>query len=935
MKFSGAFRAVLAVALTALVGGCNHDYAPVGTSTGAATSVAGGNSSVGGTSTRGTSGAAGNTAAGGSLVVASSVGGTTAGGAITGGDTSTGGTVVATGSDTSTGGTVVATGGDTSTVATGGNSATGGTTSASNVVYFVKQANGTVTASMENGTITVVATHPLGNAFKYVAPNYYGTNSNGFIALPTPLTGDFAATAIVNVSAQNNSSSLCGIGLGITTGFQPTDEYAYILMRNSSSVINAMYVSAAGVVGAGSPSVSFTVGTPMQLTFSRSDAYVTYGAGPVGGTIASNTANVSYFTDGTSVYGGAAVYPVISFNNVNATITKMVITDASGATVFDSDTGTLVANIPAALAVSPTSVAVNKGASFSVTATANAIGGAIAAVTATAADPSIVDVSVTNGSTQSTVNLTGLKGGVTKVTVTNTGDSNTAANTKTIAVTVIEYPSNDAYGSLAGVTYPAAGSTGAYTDGELSLTFDAPPTLATGESIHIYRLSDGVEADSIGFDDEMQRFGTTSLNVGNQLVRINGNTVSFVPHLGKLAYGTGYYVAIPTASILGKLATQNFTGLSNLSNVASWSFTTRPAPILDAANITVDGAPNSTANFRTIQGALSAISNSLPTSTSVHINVAPGTYADLLRYTGTGIGAGQTVTISGPAGNNKGDNCIVQWANGNSMNASTQTRALFYFTGANLVLENLTLKNTGARSAVAQAEALYFGGGAGMTMAAYNSSFYSNQDTIQTSGRNWFYECYIEGNVDFIWGTADAALFESCDLRFVNDLGGAAASYSLAVARTGTTIASGASGTVGKGYVVLNSTVSVDSAVTAYFGRNAGAGSYYDQVALVNVVFTGGGTIGAGIWNVTTSPTILGDARYVGWKSADCSGLNLASLTTAGNTAAAIASQSSEYDTRDHILNRVVTVTSGVPNGFQSAAVTWDVSGLETAWNVN
>jgi hypothetical protein len=130
----------------------------------------------------------------------------------------------------------------------------------------------------------------------------------------------------------------------------------------------------------------------------------------------------------------------------------------------------------------------------------------------------------------------------------------------------------------------------------------------------------------------------------------------------------------------------------------------------------------------------------------------------------------------------------------------------------------------------------------------------------------------------------------------------------------------------------LNSTVSVDANVTAYFGRDAGAGAYYDQAALVNVTFGGAGTIGAGIWNVTTVPTSLGDASYVGWKAAGISGLNFSSLTTAANTSATITGQATEYDTRDHILNRVVTVTAGVPAGYQAAATTWDVSSLATAW---
>jgi hypothetical protein len=76
----------------------------------------------------------------------------------------------------------------------------------------------------------------------------------------------------------------------------------------------------------------------------------------------------------------------------------------------------------------------------------------------------------------------------------------------------------------------------------------------------------------------------------------------------------------------------------------------------------------------------------------------------------------------------------------------------------------------------------------------------------------------------------------------------------------------------------------------------------------------------------------MGDSSYVGWKSAGVTGLNVSTLTTDSHTSATIASQATEYDTRDHILNRVVTVTSGAPSGFQAAATTWDVSSLATAW---
>jgi pectate lyase len=405
----------------------------------------------------------------------------------------------------------------------------------------------------------------------------------------------------------------------------------------------------------------------------------------------------------------------------------------------------------------------------------------------------------------------------------------------------------------------------------------------------------------------------------------------FTPHLGKLAYGTDYFGAIPSWCISGKLNGADFAGLSNSNKVATWKFTTKPAPTLDFTKVTVDGSQASRADFRSSAAALNLIAVNAAAPASVTINVAAGTYRELLRYNGPGGDTPQTVSIVGPEANKQGDTYVFQFANGNNVNGSTQTRVSFTFTGANLVLANVTLKNTASRDKYAQAETLYFASGGNYTLAAYNSSFFSNQDTLQTSGRNWFYKCYIEGNVDFIWGTAQAALFEDCTMRFITDQGSNPASYSMVVARTGATVAG--NGTVGKGYVVLKSKVTVDANVTASFGRNAGGSGFYDQVALINVAFDGDGTIGAGLWNTSSNkPLSMGDASYVGWKSSGCTGLNIGALTTAEGTSASIASQATEYDTRDHILNRVVTISAGAPSGYEAVPAPWDLSALATAW---
>ena len=821
-------------------------------------------------------------------------------------------------------------GGTTGTGGMGGMGGTGG--GRGPYVYFVKQMNGTTTATLAGGVFTLSSDYPSsGSAFEYVAPNYYGSVSNGFISFPTPMTGDFSIAADVTITSQRKADSACGIGLGITTGWAGTDSYSYILMRNQNNSTNGYYVSGSGAIESNQPYVPFTNGKPLHLTFSRTGSQVSYGAGPVGGTM--YLSGPGSLTNGTTVYGLGPVYATISFNNVEATVTNLKIKDATYDTVYDSATGGIVTYIPASLTLSSTSVSLAKGASGSVTATAIGVGGAVSLVSAVSTDPTIATVSVASGATNS-ITIDGLRGGVTMVTVTNTGDSNAATNSKTILVAVNDYETADPYGSMATLAYPAPGATNAYADGELALTFDAPPTLNTGGTIHIYALADGSEVDSIGFAGETQVIAGTTINVGSQLVRVSGNEVLFTPHIGKVAYGTAYYIGIPTTSITGTLTGMPFNGLSNLSTVATWKFTTRAAPTLSATGVTVDGSQNSTANFRTLQGALGGLAAGLPGASAVTINMAAGTYSELVHYVGPS--ATQTITILGPAGNNRGDNCVVQYTNGTGMNDSAATRASAYFSGVNLVLQNITLKNTGVRSVVSQAEALDFAGGSVYTLAAFNSSFSSNQNTIQTSGRSWFYDCYVEGNVDFIWGTADAALLENCSLRFINDLGGGAAYDSLFVARTGTALAMGGDGTVPKGYVLLNSTVSVDANVTAYFGRDTGTGPYYDQAALVNVVFDGAGTIGSGVWNIyggsTDPPLSLGDSSYVGWKSAGCAGLNLSSLMPHPWTSATIASQATEYDTRDHILNRVVTVTAGAPSGFQAATTTWDVSALATAW---
>lgn len=818
----------------------------------------------------------------------------------------------------------------------------------------------TATASLSSGTLTVTHSYGAsGNAFKYDGTTgfLYGSNSNGFVILPFPLRGDFTLSATVAITAQAKNNNASGVGLGVTTGTQSNDRYAYVFMPASTTALtpttptataaaSTKYVNSPTNVTTGTTALAaatYSVGagaTSVQLTFSRIGSTYTLGAGAV-----TTTFDASALTDGTTAYGPGTVFPTLAFNNVNATISSLVFRDGAGNAIWDSATGTLTTWVPPSLTLSASTATIVRNKDATVNATAVAGGGAKSGITAVAADPSVVAVDYKDGvmtdNSPSVITLTGLKVGSTTVTVTNTADTNAGSRTKTIAVTVEDFTSSDGYGSLATRAYPAPGATAAYTDGELSLTFDSKPTLNAGGTISIFSYPDGTLVDRILFAGEVQPVTsyagtsptTVNINVGAQLARVEGNTVYFTPHFGKLAYGGSYYVGIATTAITGQLNATSFSGLSNLPSVATWRFTTRSAPTL-GTTVNVDGSPaQTTADFRTLGGALMALAaNPVASATAVTVNVAAGTYTELVNYRAK-ANSGLTITIRGPAGNARGDSAIVQYANGNGMNPSTSTRPSFYFAGANLVLENLWFKNTATRAAVNQAETLYFDSRTGYTVAAHNCSFSSNQDTLQLSGRAWFYDDYVEGNVDFLWGTADVALFEGCDVHVIPDASASTQqTYSLFVARTAKTAAT----TVGKGFVLWKSRVTVSDGVTAAYGRDAGYdpgnGGFYDQVTLIGNTFStpSTGVLATGLWVNGTAPLSLGDSSYVGWKSSGNTGLTADQSPVSGTLT--IASQTSEYDTRDHILNRDVTVASGAPTGFAAAATTLATTGLATAW---
>ena len=321
-----------------------------------------------------------------------------------------------------------------------------------------------------------------------------------------------------------------------------------------------------------------------------------------------------------------------------------------------------------------------------------------------------------------------------------------------------------------------------------------------------------------------------------------------------------------------------------------------------------------------IAAALAAIPGTATAENTYTITIGKGTYTEnALRYTGKAA-----LVIEGATTAQFGSDVII--AGTGSSQASMQDRCLFSVTGsADLTLKNVSFKNTTVRANVTetnasgnkltQAEAVSFFSTGKMT--AYNSGFYGHQDTLYTRGRAWFYKCYAEGDVDFLWMSGDAtvALYEECTIKMVGDETNAA--Y---IAAPGLPESS----PVGKGVVILNSKIIADDALNgaAYLTRTPWSSGYYSQAAYVGCTFEG--NINSNIWYGSAIEEGIDDTN-VGWKMDTATARNLAALNCNTSKVKIMDDRFTEreYNGRYVILNRAFNTTTGK---WQTLSEKWDAA---------
>jgi pectin methylesterase-like acyl-CoA thioesterase len=163
-------------------------------------------------------------------------------------------------------------------------------------------------------------------------------------------------------------------------------------------------------------------------------------------------------------------------------------------------------------------------------------------------------------------------------------------------------------------------------------------------------------------------------------------------------------------------------------------------------------APDGSGDFKTVQAAIDAVPANSGTRTTIFVR--KGTYAELPVVSAEK----KNLTIRGE------DRKQTIIAAVNNAKLNPQRRELFTMLADDFRLENLTLHNTTPKGG-SQAETIRVRAD---RVVLDRCDFRSFQDTLRLDGRVYVRECYIEGDVDFIWG-AGTVYFDRCAIFAVHD----------------------------------------------------------------------------------------------------------------------------------------------------------------------
>jgi pectate lyase/pectin methylesterase-like acyl-CoA thioesterase len=436
--------------------------------------------------------------------------------------------------------------------------------------------------------------------------------------------------------------------------------------------------------------------------------------------------------DGAAIPGAInATYSITSATANDAGSYSVIVTNAAGSAT--SDPATLTVITPPSIVTPPASLTAPAGA----TATFSVVASGTAPLTYQWRKNG---ANIPNATTDTLTlnNVQAADAAAYSVVVSNAGGSAPSpAATLTVvdpALTVI-------------AMFPANGATGLPVDAPLKITFGVAPTLGAAGLIQIHDAATGGVIDTIDLAAaaQVKMIGGTLYNY--LPVIVSGNTALITPHVA-LAYNSAYFVTIDAGVF--KTANGVFAGITSDT---VWRFTTKPAAP-DAGATTLLVAADGSGDFATVQGAIdfAPVGN----ATRRLIFIRKGVYQELVRINSNK----PLITLRGE------DRKETVIAYANNANFNPNSRSVVWVDAGDWAVENLTVRNLTPQGG-SQAETI-------RTNAARsqirNCDLYSFQDTLQLNGSAYVENCYIEGDVDFMWGNA-AAYFLNCELKNVRSAG--------------------------------------------------------------------------------------------------------------------------------------------------------------------
>jgi pectate lyase/pectin methylesterase-like acyl-CoA thioesterase len=588
----------------------------------------------------------------------------------------------------------------------------------------------------DSGNYTFTSTNPAGSVTSNVAtvvvalapPVITTQPQSQTVSIGDPVAFTLAVTGSAPFTYQWQKN-----GAPITGATGPSFSIAAAQLSDAGAYTIVVTNGAGSATSAAATLTVTTAPVPPTITTQPASTSVVVGNPVQFSVVASGTSPLNYQWSKDGAVINSATSPTLA-------ITSAATTDAGSYTVAVTNAAGSVTSSAAVLTVimppsittphAPQTVSAGTPATFSVTA----------AGTAPLGYQWLKNGSNIPGATSATLTLNSVQAGDAgsyAVVVSNAGGSVTSpAATLTVVDPAL------AVSSL----FPANAAAGVPIDTPLKITFGVAPTLGTSGVIQIKDATTSAVVDTIDL-----AAGTQTRTIGGTVynylpVIISGNVALIVPHVS-LAYNGSYFVTVDPGVF--QTASGVFAGIAG--NTA-WRFSTKPtAPPAGSTALTV--AADGTGDFATVQGAIDFVPTANTTRTL--IVVRKGLYQELVHINNKPL-----VTLHGE----DRTGTVIAYANNSNFNPSA--RSVVGVDTADITIENLTVRNLTPKGG-SQAEAIRTNG---LRFLLRKCDLYSFQDTLQLNGSAYVDSCYIEGDVDFMWGTA-SAYFVNCEAKMVTSAG--------------------------------------------------------------------------------------------------------------------------------------------------------------------